>query len=442
MVGDFSRNTFDPSKHYSRVLMQQGRVQLDADFNEQHAILLHRLRLLARDLVGRHAGPADLPDSFEITAINVSGAYVPRDFSIAPGRYYVDGILCENDAAAQYTSQPSFPVDDKDDPVALRDSHNYLVYLDVWERDLTYMEDPSIRDVALGGPDTSTRARVTWQVRVSELTSEQARNQAASGEALLDQFLLSAGLDSSADPMLSVRASPDTHYRGSENHLYRIEVHRPGAAADNAADYEGTATFKWSRDNGSVLFPIEEISGSELRLSNLAGNLSARLQVGDWVEVVDDTYELRGRAFPLLQVTGIKEGDRLVTLSESVPSDVGGDPALHPYIRRWDQRAGVGEDGTLPLVATEPDSWIEVEDGVQIKFSAPGNYRTRDFWMIPARIATGDVEWPGDPSHPRWVTPHGITHYYAPLAKLNIDAAGGPEVVQDYRRKAIQLWSS
>ena len=79
---------------------------------------------------------------------------------------------------------------------------------------------------------------------------------------------------------------------------------------------------------------------------------------------------------------------------------------------------------------------------MQIKFSAPGNYRTRDFWMIPARIATGDVEWPADPSHPRWVTPHGITHYYAPLAKLNIDAAGGPEVVQDYRRKAIQLWSS
>ena len=30
MKGDFSRITFDPKKHYSRVLMQQGRVQLDA----------------------------------------------------------------------------------------------------------------------------------------------------------------------------------------------------------------------------------------------------------------------------------------------------------------------------------------------------------------------------------------------------------------------------
>ena len=41
MKGDFSRRTFDPQKHFSRVLMQQGRVQLDADWNEQAAIQLH-----------------------------------------------------------------------------------------------------------------------------------------------------------------------------------------------------------------------------------------------------------------------------------------------------------------------------------------------------------------------------------------------------------------
>ena len=41
MKGDFTRNTFDPDKHFLRVLMQQGRVQLDSDWNEQAAILLH-----------------------------------------------------------------------------------------------------------------------------------------------------------------------------------------------------------------------------------------------------------------------------------------------------------------------------------------------------------------------------------------------------------------
>ena len=39
MRGDFTRDTFDPTRHYSGVLLQQGRVQLDADANEQSAIL-------------------------------------------------------------------------------------------------------------------------------------------------------------------------------------------------------------------------------------------------------------------------------------------------------------------------------------------------------------------------------------------------------------------
>ncbi len=31
MKADFSRNTFDPKRHYRRVLEQQGRVVIDAD---------------------------------------------------------------------------------------------------------------------------------------------------------------------------------------------------------------------------------------------------------------------------------------------------------------------------------------------------------------------------------------------------------------------------
>ncbi len=59
MKGDFSRDTFYPEKSFSRVLMQQGRVQLDADWNEQTSILLHYMRTLAADLIGQHGGPGD-----------------------------------------------------------------------------------------------------------------------------------------------------------------------------------------------------------------------------------------------------------------------------------------------------------------------------------------------------------------------------------------------
>ena len=55
MRNDATRNTFDAAKNLSRVLMQQGRVQLDADWNEQASILLHYLRALAGDLLGPRA---------------------------------------------------------------------------------------------------------------------------------------------------------------------------------------------------------------------------------------------------------------------------------------------------------------------------------------------------------------------------------------------------
>src|ERR1700741_955864 len=57
MPGDYSRRLFRRGKHYSGVLMQQGRVQLDADFNEQLDIGLYRTETEAIDVIGRCGGP-------------------------------------------------------------------------------------------------------------------------------------------------------------------------------------------------------------------------------------------------------------------------------------------------------------------------------------------------------------------------------------------------
>src|SRR5690348_6664269 len=56
--GDFSRFPFDPKQHYSAVLLQQGRVQLDADWNAWSDVLNDRLRRETADLVGAGGGPA------------------------------------------------------------------------------------------------------------------------------------------------------------------------------------------------------------------------------------------------------------------------------------------------------------------------------------------------------------------------------------------------
>ncbi len=92
--GDFTRDTFYAFKHFSRVLMQQGRVHLDADWNEQTSILLRYLQALAADLIGPHGGPMDPDGTFSSFRIS-SDPLLTNDFIIGAGHYYVHGILCE-----------------------------------------------------------------------------------------------------------------------------------------------------------------------------------------------------------------------------------------------------------------------------------------------------------------------------------------------------------
>src|SRR5262249_5600025 len=139
MNGDLSRVTFDPLKHYLRVVMQQGRVQVDADLNEQTAILLHFLQTLAADLIGQHGGAEDLKVKvgnnekiirrnlgFEIITLesqldrikdtnesdhwkDVLVHQIDPPILISKGRYYVNGRLCEIEDYLPYSHQPGYP---------------------------------------------------------------------------------------------------------------------------------------------------------------------------------------------------------------------------------------------------------------------------------------------------------------------------------------------
>jgi hypothetical protein len=96
-------------------------------------------------------------------------------------------------------------------------------------------------------------------------------------------------------------------------------------------------------------------------------------------------------------------------------------------LRRWDQEAPVpassgpplGDDNALLVVEKDADQFIDLEDGVQIQFQAKnGTYVRGDYWLIPARTATGDVEWPRIPgtTTPAERPPDGVAEYFAPLA--------------------------
>jgi hypothetical protein len=492
MKGDYSRETFDRTKNFARVLLQQGRVLLDSDFNEQASILLHYLQTLAADLIGPYGGPADNV-GFGIEIVMLQGSDDIDDLRIGAGRYYVDGILCENLSVATeassagmvsvpsahlhppatrsggggsvtarrsmykglntseqqmnygtFLTQPDYPFDQTDfefpeDP--------FLVYLDVFERHISALEDPSILEGALGGPDTAARAKIVWQVKLLEIPQDLLVNtnpkditcetfNADSLEKLRELLEPGAGAmlkaktkepeDINATDPCTV--SPDARYRGAENQLYRVEIHRGGEAGDKG----NGATFKFSRDNGSKIYPIVALEDEIVTLGNIGRDDLSSLDVGDWVEIVTDDFSLLSEARPLFQVVAIPDPLTMqLTLSDN-PGLIFNENS-HTLLRRWDHQEStdptapgglqLGSDGAALIVEGNGNTaWLELEDGIQIQFQPGATYRTGDYWLIPARTGTGDIEWPNTNGSPQALPPRGVMHHYAPLAIIYEDA--------------------
>ncbi|MFG2967183.1 DUF6519 domain-containing protein [Streptomyces sp. NPDC048288] len=470
MHADLSRLTFRPERHYSAVVAQQGRVQLDADANEQTAIQLHQARTLAADLIGRYGGPRDAA-GFRIEY--VGGRHDIDTLYIHGGRYYVDGILVDADRPA-----PGVPVPDEeaeedttvppaywtywDQPDAYRDPERpgdrlpspatspFVVYLQVWERSVNAAEDPALREVALGAamPDTAARVKVVWQVLPLSLAELAIEDADPSREVVRAAFEKWAKGRSRSAARLAARGErpdhadedpclvrPDARYRGPENQLYRVEVHAGGAAKD--------ATFKWSRENGSVVFPVDELDGTWVRLASLGHDDKLDLDVGDRVEFTDTACSSRLEALPLLRVEELDLPGRRVRLSAEPAPGVGRLPDLNPFLRRWDHHEGPRRKGrTAALkagaVPVTEGEWLPLEDGVEVCFAEGGAYRTGDHWLIPARTATGGVEWPVDRARrPLLQGPAGITRHLAPLALVK-----GEESAVDLRLAFGPLASS
>lgn len=388
MKGDFTRFTFRPQNHYSGVLQQQGRVQLDADWNEQVEIGAYRNRILAADLIGLCGAP-ERGGGFAVSSTE------DGDLRISAGRLYVAGTLCELDAATTYLQQPDLP---RPTAISPTEGRTDLVYLDVWQRFITAVEDPNIREPALGGADTATRLRTVWQAKI--LTDVQASDCEDSIDGWpppASDARLAATIGGGPAELPAAeeqRSSPSGGYAPLENALYRIEIHDTGPV--------GGATFKWSRDNGSILFPVRELipatpdSGMTRALVERMGqDPRLALEEGDWVEALGDETELMLSPGTMVRVDGVDEGQQIVLLDGDLSAHAG---ESHLKLRRWDG------GGTLPV--TEGN--LELEEGIEIRFSGR-SFSTGDYWMFPVRNTQSRVEWSA-------ASPRGIRHDYCKLA--------------------------
>jgi len=412
MKGDFTRLTFRPENHYSSVRLQQGRVLLDAEWNEQSDIDAHRDRTTTRDMIGHCGAPMDANGrgGFELLRQGETNIW---DRRIGAGHYYVHGALCENEADVLIDNQADLP------GVPLPTQPGiYLAYLDVWQRHLTALDREDLREAALSGPDTATRTRTIWQARLERVGDVNAaitcvqfgNNWQPSNTQSTGQLRAQAAPPQQATNECLV--PPGAGFRRLENQLYRVEIHIPGAP--------GTATYKWSRDNGSIASGLVSVSGTGASRTitvddpgkdSVLGFAGAR-----FVELSDEGRVLRGERGELLEVTSVQGSEITV--------NVVGTPNLNfgpgATVRRWDGR------GTVTAGAM-----IELEDGVQVEFrsgAAFNSFRTGDYWLIPARSLneshpSGGVLWPRDNAGPVFESRHGIAHHYCPLGLLQLTVA-------------------
>lgn len=443
MGADFSRDSFDPLRRFSRVLQQQGRIHIDSDDNERNSIQLHLVRTLAADLIGPYGGHGD---SFKIDPV----AGLKNDFQVGEGHYYVDGWLLESDRTLHYRGDADHPGQSPESIAPEPDAGTYVAYLDAWERHVSAAEydsalprnDPGrLAEVALAGPDTSSRAQVAWRVRLTGVDQQGAPANPAAKDALWQKTLtaldlprgrltaraVDPGSDDTPDPCV---VAPTSAYRGVENQLYRIEVQKGGFA--------GEATFTWSRENASILFQVDSIEGVTLRLKEGWRDSRFGLKVGDFVEL-EGPAQRAGDPGPIYRIAAYHDETLEIELDSAPDANAANGDLL---LRRWDHQkrpasAGTGKivDGAIQVVE---DQWINLEDGISVRFEKddanPAVYRAGDYWLVPARTALGDILWPSSNGVPSPIPPNGVDHHLAPLALVAFAGNGDFQFIDDLRR--------
>ena len=446
MGTDFSRVRLNPLLDFAGVELKQGGLLLDADANELVEIIDRRLRALASDVLGRATVSATTVDAFKIA---VAGA----GLTAGKGRLYVDGLLAENhgtgaplfdDLLAErqfanpvpYDQQPYFP-----NPPALPQDGRHLVYLDVWDREVTFLEAPDLVESAVA-VDTSSRIQTVWQVRVlgddaGQGTTCATPNADVPGwDAVIapSTGVLTTGTFEVAPVDDPCELPPTGGYRGLENQLYRVEIQDAGQP--------GTATFKWSRENASIGSRVASmISASEMELVSLGRDDLLAFKTGDWVEILDDEREFAHASGEMRKVT-VTAATRRITFSPALPAAML--PGAFPdsnfpdkrnlRVRKWEQAGKIfrSDASGIPVQVQDLDAGgstgvitvpaanvtLLLENGVTVSFdvTGPEGFHAGDYWVFAARTADASVE---ALDH---AAPRGIHHHFARLGIWDVAA--------------------
>jgi hypothetical protein len=434
MKGDISRFTFNPLNNYLGVLKQQGRIELDSDWNEQGEIYAEHLRQLTADLVGQFAVPLEPND----IARDNSHALEIRDYSVGPGGIidfkvghglaYIGGYLFRLIKDVTYYNQSDYP-----EPEAPSSNGDLLVYIEAWNRVVSYIDNELIREPALGGPDTCLRSALTGQIKV--LNVKGLREPSDALQALSKSFsptnvALTLQIDQSAYQLPLSFGEVDLGGGMIPGNLhYRLELHR--GITSNGDSSEG---IKWSDENAAIAVrALRMVDNNSLIIEELEQITGESLKPGDWVEISNLMTELHRQGGQMAKIASLESasGGLLVTLDSDIHPLLARrkngprsalDQGLAPRLRRW---SGYFSPLELKLV-------YDLGRGVKAIFNSGEKkiqFEPADYWTFAIRDREYNKRYA-----PQKTPPVGIRKFRQPLAIIVRKENGEADRIIDCRR--------
>lgn len=467
---DISRSAYYFEKDYADLSMQQGRVLTDDDFNEGRHIARELQRRTGVDLVGPYGSP---DEGFSVISGSATADKNGIDFEIHNGTLYIGGIRLELSAKETFKLQKNWL---QYTEVLANANDIHLVYVEVWQQPVSAVEDSELFEVALGGPDTATRLRTMWRVKLHKLKNSKYDDCTNAWRELVDEWKEGADVGAVAGTLTaSNELIPDTTlevafdtksvqkdlckpsvaggYLGAENQAIRVQI------LDDMH-------FTWGFDNGSPLYRVTVSTDKNSKKTFVklitepkdqahwpkAGQvveflpwsailvngekLAEELQPGHLAKI-ESGYDPddKHKSFSITPATALPEkyGEKWDDRSDSKNLLVNPFNGLkldeYLFMRVWDR----GDDLTSNPKITIADKAKLGTTGLDVTFNNKDR-RPGDYWIIAARPETPNKVVPWQLEDKR--APNGIRRFYAPLAtiKWTTNNHGLEGKVQDCRK--------
>ncbi|MBK9036234.1 MAG: hypothetical protein IPL61_34155 [Myxococcales bacterium] len=446
-----SRDAFDPTKRYASVGMQLGRVLVDDDWNEAERIHLEDDRRVQLDVIGPVGSP---DDGFAIDHGHLTGGRC--DFDIGAGTLYLGGLRLWNPTPTTFALQGDWLGQAVADRPTLAVDRTDLVYVEAWQQPVTAVEDSELFEVALGGPDTSTRLRTMWRVRVAP--GAAGADCPAAWKALVDGWAAAgAGVVDATGERTVDAALTVTYTAGAVGDLCAPAIAAGFLGAENQTirvQLVDATHLTWGYDNGAPLY--RATIGADRRTITLATDPRDQahwpsagqvVEVLPWSAVLSNGEKLADETGHLARVTtGYDPGAHAFVLDALTPLPAGFETAwsgradaaaLAPgfvFVRVWNRGDDHASAPAIPFVVGTPLALGTT--GLQVEIT--GVHRARgDHWIIAARPKTPDQVVPWALEDGRLA--HGTRRFFAPLALVRWRADGSFDRLHDCRPHFLPL---